>query len=110
MEVSGQFHALAALPPRKERLHPLDGKLGDNESLSGHCGEEKTLAPPGIEARSSRPSLVAVLTDFWALQRWKVLRNSVMKIHAGVEALPHVFETLAAMKVCLVDRWKQPMA
>jgi len=36
MEVSGQLHPSAALPP-----HPLDRKLGGPQSQSGRGGEEK---------------------------------------------------------------------
>jgi hypothetical protein len=42
MEVSGQLHAPAALPPGKEPLVP--------QSRSGRGGEEKNShPPPGIE-------------------------------------------------------------
>jgi hypothetical protein len=47
MEVSGQLHAPAALPPRKEPLVPTDGP----QSRSGCGGEEKnSQPPPGIES------------------------------------------------------------
>jgi hypothetical protein len=42
MEVSGQLHAQAALPPGKESLVPIgwDGRLGGSQSSSGRGGEE----------------------------------------------------------------------
>jgi hypothetical protein len=50
MEVSGQFHAPAALPQGKSPLYPLDRRLGGLESRSGRCGEEKnSQATPEIE-------------------------------------------------------------
>jgi len=50
MEVSGQLHALPALPLGKEPRIPLDGRLGGPQIHSGHGGEEKnSQPPPGIE-------------------------------------------------------------
>jgi hypothetical protein len=44
MEVSGQLHAPAALPPGK------GSRLGGPQSRSGRGGEEKnSQPPPGIE-------------------------------------------------------------
>jgi hypothetical protein len=41
MEVSGQLHAPAALPPGKEPLIPTDRRLDGPQSWSGRGGEEK---------------------------------------------------------------------
>jgi hypothetical protein len=41
MEVSGQLHVPASLPPGKEPLYPLDRRLGGPYSRSGRGGEEK---------------------------------------------------------------------
>jgi hypothetical protein len=50
MEVSGQLHASAALPPGKEPRYPLDKRLGGLQTHSGHGGEEKnSQSLPGIE-------------------------------------------------------------
>jgi hypothetical protein len=50
MEVSGQFHAPAALSTGKEPRYPLHWILGGPQSQSGPCGEEKNLFPlPGKE-------------------------------------------------------------
>jgi hypothetical protein len=47
MEVSGQLHAPAALPSRKD---PLGKRLGEPQSQSGRGGEEKnSQALPGLE-------------------------------------------------------------
>jgi hypothetical protein len=43
VEVSGQIHPLAALSLGKELLVPLDRRLGEPQSRSGCCGEEKIL-------------------------------------------------------------------
>jgi hypothetical protein len=50
MEVSGQFHAPAALLQEKSPWYPLDRRLGGPQSHSGRSGEEKnSQLPPGIE-------------------------------------------------------------
>jgi hypothetical protein len=50
MEVSGQLHAPAALPPGKEPPVPIDTRLSGPQSSSGRGGEEKNSQPPsGIE-------------------------------------------------------------
>jgi hypothetical protein len=49
MELSGQFHATAALLPR-ERAPGLDRRLGGSQSRSGRGGEKKNSQPlSGIE-------------------------------------------------------------
>jgi hypothetical protein len=45
MEVSGKLHAPAALSPGKEPLVPLDRRLSERQSRSGHGGEEKNSQP-----------------------------------------------------------------
>jgi len=51
MEVSGQLHAPAALPPGKRPWYPLDRRLGGPQIQSGHGGEEKNShLLPGLEA------------------------------------------------------------
>jgi hypothetical protein len=51
MEVSGQLHAPAALPPGKSPWYPLDRRLGGPQSRSGYGGEEKNSQTP----RESNP-------------------------------------------------------
>jgi len=49
MEVIGQLHAPAALPPEKAPPLPrytLDRRLGGPQSLSGRRGEEGNSQPP----------------------------------------------------------------
>jgi hypothetical protein len=54
MEVSGQLHAPAALPPRE--WHLLDMRLGGPQSRSGRCSEEKNSHPlPGLELPIIQP-------------------------------------------------------
>jgi len=56
MEVSGQLHAPAALPPGKEPQYPLDMRLGGTQPRPGRGGKGKRSQPlPGIEPRSSSP-------------------------------------------------------
>jgi hypothetical protein len=61
MEVRGQLHAPAALPPGKEHL---GGRLGGSQSLFGR-GDEEEKTFPCWKSNSSRParSPVAVLTE-----------------------------------------------
>jgi hypothetical protein len=50
MEVSGQLHALAALPPGRKPMVPIGWWLGGHQSRSGRDGEEKISQPAtGIE-------------------------------------------------------------
>jgi hypothetical protein len=54
MEVSGQLHAPAALPPGEEPLIPR--RLGGPQSRSGRCGEEKNSHPlQGLEPPIVQP-------------------------------------------------------
>jgi hypothetical protein len=51
MEVSGQLHAPAALPPEKEPQVPLDRMLGGPQSRSRRGTEENnSQLLPGLEA------------------------------------------------------------
>jgi hypothetical protein len=45
MEVSGQLHATAALPPEKYPWYPLDRRMVQFQSRSGRSGEEKNFQP-----------------------------------------------------------------
>jgi hypothetical protein len=56
LEVSGQLHATAALPPGKDPRYPLDRRLGGPQSRSGRFGAEKILDPTGTRVLS--PSVV----------------------------------------------------
>jgi hypothetical protein len=41
MEVNGQLHAPAALPPGQSSRYPLDKRLGGAQSRCGRGGEDK---------------------------------------------------------------------
>jgi hypothetical protein len=59
MEVGGQFHSLAALPPGKEPLYPVDRRVGGPQSRSGCGSEEKNSQPPPPRRKSNpRTSIV----------------------------------------------------
>jgi hypothetical protein len=47
LEVSGEHHALAALPPGKGPRYPLNERLGGPYNRSGRCEDEKNLARTG---------------------------------------------------------------
>jgi hypothetical protein len=49
LEVSGQLHATADLPPGKELRCPLDRRFSGTQSWSGLRGEEIFLTLPGLE-------------------------------------------------------------
>jgi hypothetical protein len=67
--VSGQFHAPAALPPRKSPRYPFYRRLGGPQSRSGRYGEVKIFDPTGT--RTPAPLVVQPVasryTD-WAIQ------------------------------------------
>jgi hypothetical protein len=63
MEVSGQLHVPAALPPGKEPPVPIGYEGGWPQSRSGRGGEEKNSKPsPGIEPPIIQP-VVGRYTD-----------------------------------------------
>jgi hypothetical protein len=45
MEVSGQLHAAAALPPEKQPPYPLDWRMCGPQSRSGRGSKEKKEIP-----------------------------------------------------------------
>jgi hypothetical protein len=57
MEISDEFHKLAALPHRKEPPYLFDGRQGGLQSWSGHCVENIRLPLLGIKRRPSSLSL-----------------------------------------------------
>jgi hypothetical protein len=79
MEVSGQLHAPAALPPGKEPTrYPLDRKLSGPQSRSGHGDKEKNSPVPAgnrtLEPRSS--STVTQRYTDWAIT---ALKNFIIR-------------------------------
>jgi hypothetical protein len=68
MEVSGQFHAPAALPQGKSTWYPLDRRLGGPQSRSGR-DEEKNSQPPPRESNPSTPIVQPVDRSYtyWAI-------------------------------------------
>jgi hypothetical protein len=55
MEVSGQLHAPATLPPGEEPLEPM--RLGGPQNRFGRGGEEKNSHPlPGLESPIIQPT------------------------------------------------------
>jgi hypothetical protein len=73
MEVSGQIHAPAALPPGKSPWYSLDRRLGGPQSRSGHGGDEKnSQARRESNPRTPIAQLVAQRYTDWAIgQAWK---------------------------------------
>jgi hypothetical protein len=54
LEVSGQLHAPAALPPRKAAQYTLDRRLSGLQTPSGRYGEVKILDPTGTRTPTPR--------------------------------------------------------
>jgi hypothetical protein len=70
MEVSGQFHAPAALTPEKGPRYPLDRRLGGHQSRS-ECGDEEkknagpVLQPLKFVSRIRSSGLFQFRISFW---------------------------------------------
>jgi hypothetical protein len=54
VEVSGQLHAPAALPPGKSPWYQLDRRLGGPQRKYEHC-EQKNLSPARIRTPAVQP-------------------------------------------------------
>jgi len=67
MEVSGQLHALATLPPGKWTQYPLDRRLGGLRSLSVCCGGKKNPCRCRELKLGLVRSLVTILTELQRL-------------------------------------------
>jgi hypothetical protein len=66
MEVSGQFHSLAALTPGKQSQYPLNRRLRGSQRRSGQGDEKKnSLHCPHQELMPGSPvcSIVSILTE-----------------------------------------------
>jgi hypothetical protein len=87
MEVSGQFHASAALPPGKESRYPMERRLGAFQSRSKFDGEEKnSKPPPGIEpSNPNQPAhiLVTIPTEL-SLLLLETIHNTLSFIKLNV--------------------------
>jgi len=72
VEVNDQLHAPGALRPEKSTLYAVDRRLGGPQIRSGRGGEEKEPLPlplPGMEAPSSSPQPVTLLTELQLLKK-----------------------------------------
>jgi hypothetical protein len=74
MEVSGQLHASAALPPEKKPQHPLHRRLVGPRSRSGPGGEEKNLS----HCRESKPDYSA--RSFVTILTYATHKHSINKV------------------------------
>jgi hypothetical protein len=69
MEVSGQLHAPAALPPGKAPRYSLDRRLGGPQSRFERCEGDKNLVLPGIEpGPSTREKYISVKNTVHTLE------------------------------------------
>jgi hypothetical protein len=71
MEVSGQLHSPAALPPReKGPCYPLNRRLGGSQSRSGRGTEEKNSQPvTGLEPPIIQPVVQSYTTELTRLKK-----------------------------------------
>jgi hypothetical protein len=77
MEVSGQFHAPAAVPHGKSPWHPLDRRLGGPQSRSGRGGEEKNSQPlPELEPPIKPPIAQRYTNSFQDISALKFRMHS----------------------------------
>jgi hypothetical protein len=77
MEVSGQLHDPAALPPGKRPWCPLDRRLGGPQSRSGRDGEKKNYQPPlGLEPPIIQPVVRTYTTELSRLLYWVDLNEN----------------------------------
>ena len=94
LELSGQFHASAALPPGKTPppRYLLCRRLGGPQSRSGRYGQDKNLSTlPGLELQflhHPAPNLVTILTELSRI-RW----SRIFPVFYGTQSL-----------VCLSER------
>ena len=66
LELSGQFHASAALPPGKTARYPLCRRLGGPQSRSGRNGQDdKSLYPSWTGATIPPPSSPLIYSLYW---------------------------------------------
>jgi hypothetical protein len=73
MEVSGQLHIPAALPPPpgKSPWCPLDTRLGGTESRTGRSDEEKNSQPlPNFEPPIIQPVAQRYTAELTRLRHW----------------------------------------
>jgi len=85
MEVSGQLHVQAALPPWKEPLVPLDRRLGGPQDWSGRDGDGRyVLLCPCLESNPGRPAskLVTILTEIPHLPCYSVENHKLFLLIA----------------------------
>jgi hypothetical protein len=88
MEVSGQLQAPVVLTPSDiVPRNPLDMRLGGLQSRSGHCGEEKKLAP----ARNRTPAVQPVTRRYTdgAIQCYKGSKDDFSKPFALLRQDPN---------------------
>jgi hypothetical protein len=73
MELSGQFHAPAALRPVTSPRYPLYMRLGEPQSRAGRHGEVKIIYPTGtvVQPVASRYTDCAIVQSI----KWVSLRD-----------------------------------
>jgi hypothetical protein len=85
MEVSGQLHVPATLPPKwKSPWYPLDRGLAGPQSRSGCGGEEKNSQPlPGLEPPIIQPVAQRYTTELSRLASNKEDGGSMTLLYLG---------------------------
>jgi hypothetical protein len=72
MEMGGQSHTPAALPPGKDPWYPWDRSLGEPQSRSGRGGEKKNSQPlPWLEPPYIQPVAQRYTTELSRLPHYQ---------------------------------------
>jgi hypothetical protein len=100
MELSGQLHAPAALPPGKEPRYPLDRRPGGPHNRSGRCGEEKNLSLPGIEPGLFSPSLYQLSwPGFVVIKKGEAWNGDLNRIQKSAAVLANGLTAVTTVRI-----------
>jgi hypothetical protein len=99
MDVSGQLHALFALPPGKEPPYLLDSRWSGPHNLSGRDGKKETpvIAPLGNRAPSRSYPRLHHTVEVKIKLSLRLSKHHAMKTYWRVEV--HAFLTSALVGV-----------
>jgi hypothetical protein len=81
MEVSGQLHAPAVLPPGKDSWYPLDRRLGGPQSRSGRGGEN---IPSPLRKSNPRTPIVQPVAQCYCYKCQLILDTRVYPEVSGL--------------------------
>jgi hypothetical protein len=100
MEVSSQLHAPAALPSREEPTVPIG--LGEPQSQSARCGEEKILNPTRTRTptpRSSSLQLVAINRLYKIIKCFPLMFRYFIGLHVRFLQVKYAVTDITLLKI-----------